>query len=616
MPQEPTTETPATSSAPEVESNAPVVEEKIPESAGDWKIIPTVTEIDEDLKAGKLIGHRVHDVASAITSVKTRVKNASSIMRFGIETFESFTDPLLLPIVQKLDENVVGAVDPLISYAYKSALATGEKLYNIVDADKDGTISLSEAASAPVNIFQSLVVESEWFDKVDEILNPDNISASKMVEFFNEKAKEEFKKLVELAEDAKSTVDMYTSKEFVESLEAKMGNAWDEKLKGPAEEFYAMAKAEYKRIDTDGDGYISVEEALAALKPIWEEKIVKAFKDRIRPAIKAYKVILQEYKTYRKMAEQKGLKMTAEEFIARSQERLQVMYDERLAPHIKEVYEGASKIVTEDLERIVQALDMDDDGILTLNDFLVMADRFVVKFVETPYQKVLEQTLNAADYVLPADEKVEEKVDAEKIADDLSLSLVTKTISKRLVRKAFTGLSDLKVRAEKLVGPNLIKYAEDLIKDVHDNQLSPAIKNLEEKVELFKGFMSEKMKPVQSAALEVMESPRAQELKKRFALAIERARGMAKEGYDYVLKRDLLKLPLDIATFFAMTVGIKEKDADFGLVVEHVSGLLTAILNVVKIVNWKEEKADESPEKEEEATKEAKEKEDEDKQST
>jgi len=432
-----------------------------------------------------------------------------------------------------------------------------------------------------------------------------------------QKAKEEFKHLVELANDAKSTVDMYTSKEFVDSLKEKMGNAWDEKLKGPAEEFYSMAKAEYKRIDTDGDGYISVEEALAALKPIWEEKIVKAFKDRIRPAIKAYKVILQEYKTYRKMAEQKGLKMTAEEFIARSKERLQVMYDERLAPLIQEVYEGASKIVTEDLERIVQALDMDDDGILTLNDFLVLADRLVEKFVETPYQKVLKQTLDAADYVLPADEKVEEeKVDAEKIADDLSLSLVTTTISKRLVRKAFTGLSDLKVRAEKLVGPNLIKYAEDLMKDVHDKQLAPAMKNLEEKVEVFKEFMTEKMKPVQSAALEVMESPRAQELKKRFALAIDRARGMAKEGYDYVLKRDLLKLPVDIATFFAMTVGIKEKDADFSLVVEHVSGLLTAILNVVKIVNWKEEKALESPDKEEEATKEAKEKESEDKQST
>jgi len=163
-----------------------VVEEKSPESAGDWKIIPTVSEIDEDLKAGKLIGHRVHDVASAITSVKTRVKNASSIMRFGIETFESFADPLFLPIVQKLDENVVSAVDPLISYAYKSALSTGQTLYKIVDTDKDGKISFSEAASAPVNIFQSLVVESEWFDKVDEILNPDNISASKMVEFFNE----------------------------------------------------------------------------------------------------------------------------------------------------------------------------------------------------------------------------------------------------------------------------------------------------------------------------------------------------------------------------------------------------------------------------------------------
>jgi len=521
-------------------------------------------------------------------------------------TSKEFVDSLKEKMGDEWDEKLRAPAEEFYSIA--------KAKYKSIDKNGDGHVSTEEALAA---------LKPVWEEKV---VNLDNTSASKMVELFNKKAKEVFEHLVELAKDAKSTVDEYTSKEFVDSLKEKMGDEWDEKLRAPAEEFYSIAKAKYKSIDKNGDGHVSTEEALAALKPVWEEKVVKAFKNRIRPAIKVYKSILREYKTYRKMAEQKGLKMTADEFVARTKARLSVIYDERLAPHIKEVYEGASKILAEDLERIVQALDLDDDGVLTLNDILAVADRLVETLVEIPYQKALRHTLNAADYVLPTDEKVvEEKVDAERNAEDLSLSLVTKTISKRLVRKASTGLSDLKVRAEKLIGPNLIKYAEDLIRDVHDKQLAPAITSLEERVKVFKEFMTERMKPVQSAALEVMESPRAQELKKRFALAIERARSMAMEGCDYMLNRDLFKLPVDIAAFFAMTVGIKKRDPDFGLVEEHVSGLLDAILNVVKIVNWKEEKELgamnrneeflQAPDQGEEATKEAKEKEGEDKQS-
>mmetsp|Transcript_28410 Transcript_28410/g.39647 ORF Transcript_28410/g.39647 Transcript_28410/m.39647 type:complete len:420 (-) Transcript_28410:242-1501(-) len=393
--------------------------------------------------------------------------------------------------------------------------------------------------------------------------------------------------MVDVAKEARRGVIEITSEEYINSLKISMKESWDSKLEGPAKEFYAQALAEYKRIDTDGDGYISVEELLTALKPVWEEKVVKIFQNRIRPAITAYKGLLQLYYRYRKVAEEKGLKVSCEQFLEEVQTRMTEYYDARMAPYVMEFYEGANKVVTQDLERIVKAMDMDGDSKLTLTDFAIMGKALVRKFVADPYTAALQRTLKTVDYVLPEDN---EDVDLKKVTDDVSLSLVAKTVSKRLVKKAFNGLSDAKERAEKLIGPNLIKYAEDLLKKVHDKQVAPAINDLEEKVDALKTFLSQRVKPMKDAATEVMMSAHAQELKKRFAKAVERAQDLAKDGMDYIMKRDLLKLPADMGGFFAVTVGIKPKTDEYDKVVTLVSNLLVAILDVVKIVNWNEKK--------------------------
>mmetsp|Transcript_28874 Transcript_28874/g.40238 ORF Transcript_28874/g.40238 Transcript_28874/m.40238 type:complete len:598 (-) Transcript_28874:315-2108(-) len=577
--------------------SSPIPEKK--EGTKDWKIIPTINDVDEDLRAGKLIQQRVDDTVAMLEAIKAKFKSSSSILKFGIETFDSLANPIVVPIMSTVDKKVVGNVDPLISYAYVSARKVGADVYKIVDLDGDGKISFSEAYQAPVNIFQGMVVNKEWFDKVDEILNPSNITPGTLVARFNEAAAEAFKVTAATANAARLSIHKVTSDEFVSNMQRQMKDAWDEKLEGPAREFYAQAKAEYKRIDKDGDGVISAQELLDALQPVWEEKVVKVFQARIRPAVIAYKSILEVYTHYRKVAEEKGLQVSAEEFIDEVKTRLQDAYDERLAPYITEFYDGASKIMTEDLERIVRAMDMDGDSKLTLTDFVIMGQALLKKFVAEPYTAVLRNTMDTVNYVLPPPE--EKEVDIKKVTDDLSLSLVTTTVSKRLVKKAISGLTDLKARAETLIGPDLIKYAEEILKDVHDNKLAPALKNLEEKLDEFKVFVSERVKPVQEAAKEVMESARAQELKKRFSLAIERAQGLAKDRMDYIMKRDLLLLPADMGRFFATTIGIKEKSEEYNKVVRMVSDLMIAILDVVKIVNWNERKVEEPDTLEEEA---------------
>lgn len=578
---------------PELNVNAPLFEEK--KEGSSWKIVPTVKDVDSDLRTGKLIRNRVEDTKAAVAFVSDKLKSSSSILRFGLETFESIATPFVKPIVETVDGSVVQRLDPLISYAYNTSLKVGGEVFKVVDVNGDGSISLGEAASAPVNLFKGLVVDSEWFDKVDEILNPSNITPELLVSRFNEAAVAEFKRITESAQEAKRTIDSYTSQEFIDGLSKQIGEAWDEKLVNPATEFLKAAQAECNRVDTNNDGIVSVSEILAALEPVWNEKVVKVFQARIRPAVVAYKSIMDAYTTYRKVAEEKGYQVSAEHFLNEMKDRLDEAYDERLAPFINQVYEGAGKLITEDLERIVAALDMDDDNKLTISDFLLMGNALVKKFVESPYQTVLRTTMQAVEYIAP-EKKEDEFADSKAIVDDLTLSLVTKSISKRLVRKAVTGFSDLKLRAEALVGPDLINYADSLVKGVHDNRVAPAVLVLKERVENFKSFVTENVKPMKTAAVEFMQSPRALELKKRFALAVDRAQTIAANGAGYVLKRELLLLPIDMAEFFAMTVGIKKKDEEFEVLVDTVQGLLTAIFNVVSIVSWKEEKEIEAKE--------------------
>ncbi|GAB5371855.1 hypothetical protein AAMO2058_001615700 [Amorphochlora amoebiformis] len=545
------------------------------EAKATWKIIPTVTDVDEDLRAGKLIHHRVVDTTAAIVSVKEKAKATSSIIKYGIETFESLADPLMKPVLKTVDESLVARLDPMITYAYTKAIQVSHDVYKAVE----------NGEGKSYNIFQGLVVKSEWFEKVDEIINPSKITPEDLVRRFYVASKSEFAHLLEIAKAAKVSMET-NSADFINGLRKQMKDTWDEKLKEPAIAFYKAAQAEYKRVNTSGDGYLKMEEVYVALKPVWEEKVVKAFEARLRPAVVMYKSILGVYANYRKMAEEKGLKVSAEAFVSEVKACFKDVYDERLAPYIREFYEGASKIVTEDLLRIVRALDVDQKKV-TLNDFVIMTNALVQRYVETPYKAVLASTMKAVDMVVP-EAKEEKEMTSDEVAEDLSLSLVTKTVSKRLVKKAVAGLSNIKLRAETLIGPDLIKTAQDLLKE-RTEQLAPIFKNLETKMEDFKAIVATKVKPVQDVAVSAIESKRAQELRKRFHVAIKRVSCLAKDSFDYLLYRELILLPSDMGKFFAVTVGIREKDEDYVSLVDSVTKLFNAMIDVVMMVKWSPE---------------------------
>ncbi len=591
-----------------VQDQVPVESEPLLESKGvstlqKSRIIPSKLEMDAELRNGTLIAKRVSATTAALNSVKEQVKASSSILRYGIESLENVATPLTQKVMSKVDSVVVKNLDKLSSSAYTTVLSAGAKIYSAVDTDNDGKISASEMASAPVNIFKGLVVNAEWFNNVDKIINPNNITPETLLSRFNEAASTELKRLVDAAQSMQCNAE-----QFVKGLSGEMRDAWDSKLKTPALAFFNAAMAEYKNADSIG-------EALAKLEPVWEQQVVSVFRARLRPAVIVYKNTMKMYTTYRKMAEEEGLKVSAEAFLGQVQNHLHDAYDERLAPLMNEFYDGASKLLSEDLERIAKALDLDADNKITLSDLWLMGNSLVKKLVSKPYQTVLRSTLQLADHVVPEDESsssgeikdASDAVDTKTVVKDLSLSLVTKTISKRLITKAFMGLANLKVRTTALVGPDLISYAESLYKDANaafsnstkavvenkyvQDYVLPAVSKLEKNLSMLKAFLNEKVAtPVTTATAQLMNSARAAELKRRFAVAMQRARDFTGNSVDYLAKRELLLLPTDLGEFLAMGFGLKKKDSEYATVVELVSGLFASVFDVVKIVQWKDEK--------------------------
>ncbi len=594
--------------------------------SGKSGLISAAVAAERDLREGKLLSKKVSETASAVGVVKDRVKAASSLAKYGIEALESVAAPLLSPVMAKVDSVVVKNIDAISSSAYNKLLSVGGAIYRRAES-KDS----KQAASASSNIFKGLVVSPEWFAEVDRIVNPAGITAANLVSRFNKAAAAEFKRLVSAAQSAKIECEV-----FVAGLRREMQEAWDQNLRAPAVAFFEAAKAELAnaRAAAQGAEVPSLAEILAALEPVWNEQVKSIYEARINPAIVVYTSALRMFKRYRDVAEEKGLKVSFQAFLVEVRTQLGREYDERLATHFRDFYGGASKLVRADLDRVVEALDFDCDKKVTLNDFWLrgtsVGNAVVRQFVKAPYQTLLRTTMRVADNIFPArtgakndalsggggdDAKAAEgagavnNCDAATIAEDLSLSLVTTTISKRLVKRAVGGLVNLRRRAQTLVGPDLIQYANDLVDDVKQSRLTAAaaqattataqalqdsVASLRTSAERLNAFLSERVgRPAQDATRQLMQSERAQELRRRFAEAVGRAQNFASRGSTYLLNRELRLLPVDLGKFFATSVGLSENNPDlrfakyYTKVVDLVSDLVVSIFDVVRIVSWR-----------------------------
>eukprot|EP00467_Chlorarachnion_reptans_P016424 CAMPEP_0114491202 /NCGR_PEP_ID=MMETSP0109-20121206/2868_1 /TAXON_ID=29199 /ORGANISM="Chlorarachnion reptans, Strain CCCM449" /LENGTH=374 /DNA_ID=CAMNT_0001667907 /DNA_START=44 /DNA_END=1168 /DNA_ORIENTATION=- len=304
-----------------------------------WKMVQAISELGDDLAAGKLVKQRIANAGATISSVKDFAKDSSKLLKFGIETFDSLANPLLMPLMMTVDKKIVSRVDPALSYCYDRALKVGEKVYNIVGVDQSGLAkSVEEKAT---NIY-GLVVRSEWLEKVDSIIDPPKMYAAEAIGRFNAAILKAFDDAAKIAKKTQKSIGEVSPSDFVARLKAEMAGAWDEKLKEPAQALFNKLKEEYMKVES-GKRLEEAKKIIPSLQKMWEEKVVSVFKERTRPATLAFNGMLEVYAKYREMAESKGAKVTYDAFMTEVKAKLKDAYDEKLAPHIKEVYDAANQ---------------------------------------------------------------------------------------------------------------------------------------------------------------------------------------------------------------------------------------------------------------------------------
>jgi len=194
-------------------------------------------------------------------------------------------------------------------------------------------------------------------------------------------------------------------------------------------------------------------------------------------------------------------------------------------------------------------------------------------------------TNEAKEKELESDSMGEQRVESE---ESISMSGVVTVVSSRMALK---GLTSVSYGAEVLLGRELLGYTHRLLQNTHNEKVAPALVLVERHLADLHGVIlnhtTSLLHPVKTG---ILESKRVRVLKAKLTRALEYAEGMAMQGGDYVMERDLVLLPVDIGKFFAIAVGLKEKDEGYGYVVDHVSRLLSSIFDVVKVVGWSEAK--------------------------
>eukprot|EP00466_Bigelowiella_natans_P017609 jgi/Bigna1/145882/aug1.105_g20590 len=319
-------------------------EEKLAKKNYEQEGNKTLIEVaKQGLEEGNLVQKTVGNAVKTLTSAKESAKNMSSILKFGIEKFESNISsvPLLAPMVATIStkqEKVVGKVDSLLSYCYGTALKVGKDVYNVVDISRDAAL---DTAQKQAGIIYGIVVRAEWLDSVDKILNPAKMGALNAVASFKTATQKSWVDLCQKTNQARRSIHEITSDEYVEKVKDRMQEQWDEKLKEPVQELFLKAKEEFKK-----NGNFNLDKAkdvITSLQSVWEKKAIDSVKARVRPAQIAFNSITETYGKYRQISKEKGLKMSAELFIEEVKGSLEDAYDERLAPYLKAYYEAAKK---------------------------------------------------------------------------------------------------------------------------------------------------------------------------------------------------------------------------------------------------------------------------------
>jgi len=255
--------------------------------------------------------------------------------------------------------------------------------------------------------------------------------------------------------------------------------------------------------------------------------------------------------------------------------------------------------VSEKVEKVQSSVTAVTDGVKDTTNNYWQSLMWMTKntFDRLPFLGITEAEREAAKAAAALAGKEGEGQEEE---EEFSLSSVSSHVANRINHKAQEGMSGVrqfsKERLASIIHVDLIAYAEAVIDKTKEStqpafkqtrdRLDHALKRLQDSVDAIK---ESKVATKADKARTVVTSYSA-ELRLRLALALRAATVIRDHGTQYLLGRQLTKLPSDLQQLLLHTVGLGEKDQkDFNEWDTKLHELVTSLMEVLLWREWKSE---------------------------
>lgn len=523
--------------------------------------------------------------------------------------------------VAEIADPLVDSVDSKINDTYsliqEKVVTPAKELKPFFDKGNADFLNLSKASTQlGVN---NIIVPEQWFATVDAIF----AQGQTQLQTAYTTSQDYYTSFVNTCVETYNTLDIngngaVSREEFIKSLKEKMGKVWDEELVGPAQAYFETFKTQFAALK-DAATKEKRDALLASLKEQlqhqWDTKVVEYFNTNVQaPATKLYTAALDYYMTF----DQVEFKVNVTDFLTGMKLKLGENYTSNLEQPLREFFAGASAAAYSDLQeiqtRVHAALDHNKDGVLTLGDFVGVAQSsasLVGVVMNGTWQHMLKYSSSKVDYYLPSEAAaVEEKEasdddNAGEVIGTLSLGKLSSKLKNRLQNKAADGYGEVRkfssTRLKNLIHIDLIAYAEDVL-DNAKNDAKPKYEQVQAKLEqavLRVKTAAEEARRIAvpnmmtisglpgAQTLEsftVKMSPYTIELKAKLTKAIERAQALSHHGNQWLFNTQLSKLPTDVVTFISImsqvVLGKNNSDTDYADSIALLNELMSSVRNL------------------------------------
>jgi hypothetical protein len=243
------------------------------------------------------------------------------------------------------------------------------------------------------------IVQQQWFQQVDSVLKNTPIIQSGV-----ENVNSVIQKLQEQYTQLYAAGKSFDREEFIQQVRQRIGHTWSDQLRPLVASYYDRASEAVSNVKDRSP--VSTEKILVQVRqtlgPEWENKLRDTISYTLTSANTVYTAALHQYIQLLNTAN--GQRASLNQFLDRVKQQLGSVYSDRLEPSLSEFYERASKYTLPDLQQIYRQIDADQNGEISLADVInttraaVQAINAQVSNVKT---SVLKTSYNVADYVIP-----------------------------------------------------------------------------------------------------------------------------------------------------------------------------------------------------------------------